>query len=294
MESRPLRLGGKLGKRSLKCFRARIEELNLKGNFGPFWNGCLVGMANGVFEPDWDGTQGWSAQGVVVLRANLFRILWFLLFGFFDVLALLWTIHRCVQASRKKLRKGEDPGAELEGWRKWAWQLAQAGFACAFAGSFAALASCSLFADDGEIPVAPEPEVSFLGTYSGARVDTLRSDTLWVALDTVNVVTPCFLDSIVAFDSLSVPDSVPVDTLPIDTLPADTIPADSIVREPAKLFVWFSVHLTRRGGLECPMVAHIDTTLPIPWRSEWNIADTIVLKNPTVRKNVARRVKKKQ
>jgi hypothetical protein len=225
-----------------------------------------MGAGNGVFEPDWEDLSGdWSAQGTLQVNIRPFRAAWFLLTSFWNVLVFLFLLWRGVRKAKK------DPEAtHLDGWRRWVWQTGAAAML-----ALPLLSSCTLFENQNDGPMGWKdgylPSFSVLGAYASAQVDTLvkdslMGDTLFVALDSVAIISPCFLDSIVPKDSLALDSKLP----PKDSVtPLDTNRYNI-------LFFKFWIHLTSRGSSDCPAVPVMDTVLVLPWQKAWNEVDTLL------------------
>lgn len=114
------------GRRFLRIFQLRIQDLEVNGSFAsPYWNGIWVGLVGAGanllpglekarFIPDWEGRGGWRCQGVLRFSLNGWRILTFLILTLASIAWLAWSVWR------RYRRTLADPLArELPEARRW-------------------------------------------------------------------------------------------------------------------------------------------------------------------------------
>lgn len=126
MESQLLKTTLSSGRRFLRIFQLRIQDLEVNGSFAnPFWNGIWVGLVGAGanllpglekarFIPEWEGRGGWRCQGVLRFSLNGWRILTFLILTLASIAWLAWSVWR------RYRRTLADPLArELPEARRW-------------------------------------------------------------------------------------------------------------------------------------------------------------------------------
>jgi len=126
MESQLLKTTLSSGRRFLRIFQLRIQDLEVDGSFAsPYWNGIWVGLVGAAanllpglekarFIPDWEGREGWRCKGVLRFSLNGWRILTFLILTLASIAWLTWSVWR------RYRRTLSDPSArELPEARRW-------------------------------------------------------------------------------------------------------------------------------------------------------------------------------
>lgn len=126
MESQLLKTTLSSGRRFLRIFQLRIQDLEVNGSFAsPYWNGIWVGLVGAGanllpglekarFIPDWEGRGGWRCQGVLRFSLNGWRIQTFLILTLASIAWLAWSVWR------RYRRTLADPLArELPEARRW-------------------------------------------------------------------------------------------------------------------------------------------------------------------------------
>ena len=104
-----------VGKRFLRIFRLRLLDLEVRGLLDdPYWNGVWLGLSAGHFLPDWEGDQGWRAQGELSISVTGGRVLFFALTVLAQALIIAYRATRLYRATR------HDPKAQaLPEMRRW-------------------------------------------------------------------------------------------------------------------------------------------------------------------------------